>query len=323
MVTSIRYAALLAACAVLPAAWADAAFPSKPITIVVPFPPGGSTDRVTRLIAQKLSENTRQAAIVQNRPGAGGSVGAQAVLTQPADGHTIFVGHVGTHAIDPHLSTNLGFDANRDFRPVTSFFSFYSLLVVPSSLPAANVNELIALARTRQGGLNFASQGTGTAGHFLGEMFKQVSGAPLVHVPMKGAAQAVTETASGRIEILFSSYISAQAFIKDGRLKALAYAGPKRSPLLPDLPTLAELGIRDVEFDQWFGFFVPAKVPDSVVKRLNAELVKASQAPEISGSVGSLDASIVTSTPEALSKKIATEYQRYGDIVKRLGNQVR
>jgi tripartite-type tricarboxylate transporter receptor subunit TctC len=323
VIKTIQFATLFLACAALPSAWADASFPSKPITIVVPFSPGGSTDRVARLIGQKLSENTRQSVIVQNRPGAGGSVGAQSVLTQPADGHTIFVGHVGTHAIDPHLSTNLGFDANRDFRPVTSFFSFYSILVVPSSLPVANVSELIALARSRQGGLSFASQGTGTAGHFLGEMFKQVTHAPLVHVPMKGAAQAVTETVSGRIEILFSSYISAQAFLKEGRLKALAYAGPNRSPMLPDLPTLAELGIKDVEFDQWFGFFVPAKVPDAIVARLNAELVRAAQSPEVNGSVSGQDASIVTSTPEELSRKIAAESKRYGDIVTRLGSQIR
>lgn len=315
--------AVLATALAIPLAAADPAFPSKPITVVVPFPPGGSTDRVTRLITQKLAEHTGQAAIVQNRPGAAGAIAAQAVLAQPADGYTVFVGHVGTHAIDPHLNTQVGFDANRDFRPVTSFFSFHSILVVPASLPANSVKDLVALAKSKPGGLTFASQGTGTAGHFLGEMLQQVTGAPMVHVPMKGAAQAVTETVGGRIDVLFSSYLSAQAFLKEGRLKALAYAGPRRSTMLPDVPTLAELGIRDVEYDQWFGFFVPAKVPDAVVTKLNSELVRAARSPEVTGSVGGQDAHIVTSTPEEMSRQIAADHRRYGDIVKRLGNQIR
>jgi tripartite-type tricarboxylate transporter receptor subunit TctC len=298
-------------------------FPSRAVTVVVPFPPGGSTDRVARLITQKLSENTGQPVVVQNRPGAAGAVAAQAVLAQPHDGYTLFIGHVGTHAIDPHLNVQVGFDANRDFRPVTSFFSFHSLLVVPAGLPVRDVKELVALAKSRPGGLTFASQGTGTAGHFLGEMFQQVTGAPMVHVPMKGAAQAVTETVSGRIDVLFSSYISAQTFLKEGRLKALAYAGPKRSGLLPDLPTLSELGIRDVEYDQWFGFFVPAKVPDAVVGRLNEELTKAARSPEVSQAVVGQDGHIVTSTPEQMAAQIATDYRRYGEVVKRLGSQVK
>lgn len=298
-------------------------FPSRPITVVVPFPPGGSTDRVARLITQKLSENTGQPVVVQNRPGAAGAVAAQAVIAQPHDGYTLFIGHVGTHAIDPHLNVQVGFEANRDFRPVTSFFSFHSILVVPSALPVRDMKELIALAKSRQGGLTFASQGTGTAGHFLGEMLQQVTGAPLVHVPMKGAAQAVTETVAGRIDVLFSSYISAQTFLKEGRLKALAYAGPKRSALLPDLPTLAELGINDVEYDQWFGFFVPVKVADTVVKRLNEELVKAARSPEVTNSVAGQDGHIVTSSPEEMGAQIAADYRRYGEVVKRLGSQVK
>ncbi len=301
----------------------SAAFPNRPIAVVVPFPPGGSTDRVARLITQKLSENTGQPVVVQNRPGAAGAVAAQAVLAQAHDGYTIFIGHVGTHAIDPHLNVQVGFDANRDFRPVTSFFSFHSILVVPATLPVRDVNDLIALAKSRSGGLTFASQGTGTAGHFLGEMMQQVTGAPMVHVPMKGAAQAVTETVAGRIDVLFSSYISAQTFLKEGRLRALAYAGPKRSALLPDLPTLGELGIRDVEYDQWFGFFVPVKVPDPVVRRLNEELVRAARSPEVINSVSGQDGNIVTSTPEQMAAQIAADYRRYGEVVKRLGSQVK
>jgi len=320
---ALKWTLALIGCLVAPLSFADAAFPAKAITVFVPFPPGGSTDRVARLITQKLSENTGQPVVVQNRPGAAGAIAAQAVLAQPADGYSVFVGHVGTHAIDPHLNVQVGFDANRDFRPVTSFFSFHSILVVPASLPANNVKELIALAKSRQGGLTFASQGTGTAGHFLGEMLQRVTGAPMVHVPMKGAAQAVTETVGGRIDVLFSSYISAQAFLKEGRLKALAYAGPKRSSMLPDVPTLAELGIRDVEYDQWFGFFVPVKVPDAIVQRLNAELVRAARSPEVTASVGGQDAHIVTSTPDEMARQIATDHRRYGEIVKRLGSQVR
>lgn len=319
------FAAAIGLLLIVPSSQAQtpAVFPSRAITVVVPFPPGGSTDRVARLITQKLSENTGQPVVVQNRPGAAGAIAAQAVLGQPHDGYAVFIGHVGTHAIDPHLNVQVGFDANRDFRPVTSFFSFHSIMVVPAALPARDVRELIALAKSKPGGLTFASQGSGTAGHFLGEMFKQVTGAPMVHVPMKGAAQAVTETVGGHIDVLFSSYISAQTFLKEGRLRAIAYAGPKRSVLLPDLPTLAELGIRDVEYDQWFGFFVPQKVPDTVVLRLNEELVKAANSPEVKASVVGQDGHIVTSTPEKMAEQIAADYRRYGEIVKRLGSQVK
>ncbi len=299
------------------------AFPARALTVVVPFPPGGSTDRVARLIAQRLSENIAQPVVVQNRPGAAGAIGAQAVLAQPHDGYTLFIGHVGTHAVDPHLNIQVGFNANKDFRPVTPFFSFHSVLLVPAGLPARDLNELLALSRSRPGGLSFASQGTGTAGHFLGEMLQQVTGAKLVHVPMKGAAQAVTETVGGHIDIVFAAYISAQSFLKEGRLRALAYVGPQRSPVLPEVPTLVELGIRDVEYDQWFGFFVPARVPEEVVRRLNADIIAAARSSDIVASVAAQGGAIVTSSPEEMARRISSDFVRFGAVVQRLGDKAR
>jgi tripartite-type tricarboxylate transporter receptor subunit TctC len=263
-----------------------------------------------------------QNVVVENKPGAGGTVAAQAVLAAPQDGHTLFVGHVGTHSIDPHLGQVTGFNANKDFRPITAFLSFYSILVVPSSLPVKNMQELITLAKTKPGGLSFASMGVGTTSHLLGEMFKSATGAPMVHVPMKGSAQAVTETAAARIDVLFSSYLSGQGFLKDGRFKALGYAGPQRSALLPDVPTLAEMGLANLEYDQWFGFFAPAKVPEAVVRKLNAELIKATQNPEMMSVIAAQDASIITTSPEGLERKISQESNRYGDVIKQLGGKL-
>lgn len=190
--------------------------------------------------------------------------------------------------------------------------------MVPSALPVKNIQELIALAKTKPGGLSYASQGVATTGHFFGEMLGHTPDAPLAHIPMKGAAQSVSETAAGRTDRLFSSYISAQAFIRDGRLKPIAHAGDKRSPPLPDVPTLREAGINDLDFERWFAFFVPASAPDAVVRKLNEELVKAARAPEIVNSVRAQDTSIVTSSPEDLARKIAAESARYGDIIRRL-----
>ena len=298
---------------------AAASFPQRPLTLVVPFPPGGGTDTTARLLAKRLSDNLGQQVLIDNKPGGGGVAGAVAVRNAPADGHTLFIGHVGTHAIDIHLHSKLGYDPVADFTPISSFMSFLSLLVVPANSPARNFAELVALAKSKPGGLSFASQGHGTAGHFLGEMMKTATGAPMVHIPMKGGAPAVAETVAGRTDLLFSSYISSGAFLREGKLRALAYAAPKRAPALPEVPTLVELGVRGVEFDQWFAVFAPARLPEALTRRLNEEVIKAVRHPELVAAIDRLGAEVITSSPEGLARLIAQDTVRYGEIVRRIG----
>lgn len=295
------------------------AYPSRAITFVVPFPPGGGTDVTARIIAKQLAEQTGQSVVVDNRPGAGGVAGALHARAAAPDGHTFFIGHVGTHAIDVHLRAKLEYDPIADFKPVTTFMSFLSFLVVPTASPAKNVAELIAFAKSKPGGLSFASQGHGTAGHFLGEMLRSETNAPMVHVPLKGGAPAIAETVAGRTDFLFASYISSRAFLLDGKLRALAFAANARSPVLPEVPTLPELGIKGVEFDQWFAFFLPAKTPDAIVMRANQELIRAIRHPDVAKAITSQAAEVVTGTPEDLAKLIAADTARYGAIVKRIG----
>ena len=295
------------------------AYPTKAVTFIVPFPPGGGTDVTARTIAKQFAEQSGQSVVVDNRPGAGGVAGALAAKNAAPDGHTLFIGHVGTAAIDVHLRAKMEYDPVADFKPVTKIMSFLSFLVVPYDLPAKDVRELLQLAKTKPGGLSFASQGQGTAGQFLGEMMRIATGAPMVHIPMKGGAPAVTETVAGRTDLVFASYISARAFLRDNKLRALAYAADARSPVLPDVPTLKELGIKDVEFDQWFAFFLPARTPDAIVRRANEELIKAIRHPDVMKSITSQAAEVVTTTPEELAKAIAVDTQRYGVIVKRIG----
>lgn len=302
-------------------AWGQA-YPSKPVTIVVPFPPGGSTDTTTRLVAKKLSEGIGQSVVIENKPGGGGISGAVYVKNATPDGYTLYVGHVGTLAVDVHLHTKLDYDPVKDFRPITPYMSFASFLVVPASSPAKSVAELVAYAKSKPGGLSFTSQGHGTAGQLLGEMLKAETGAPLVHIPMKGAAPAVMEIVAARADMLFSSYISSGPFIRDGKLRMLAIASNARSKAQPEVPTLAELGIPGVEFEQWFGILAPAKTPDPVIRRLNQEIVKAARSSEVENMITSQAADVKTSTPEEFVKLIATDSERYGKVVRRLGAKV-
>ena len=298
------------------------AFPSKPITIVLPFPPGGSSDKAVRMIGQKLSENLQQPVVISNRPGAGGFVGALAVKNAPADGYTLFMGHAATHAINVSLYDKLPYDPVNDFRPITTFMTFPSILVVPAALPAKSVAELVALARSKTGGLNYSSQGIGTPGHLLGSMVQVKTGAPFVHIPMSGAAAATLEVVTGRVDMLFSSYITAGGFVRDGKLRMLAIASTKRASALPDLPTMAEAGLPGVDDDYWFGFFAPAGTPDAVVQKLNLELVKAAKDPEIVQSLTSQAAAVITSTPEEFAQLIRSDTVRWSKIVRDAGAKV-
>jgi tripartite-type tricarboxylate transporter receptor subunit TctC len=246
-------------------------------------------------------------------------VGAIAARNAAPDGHTLFVGHKGTHSLYVLMTDKPEYDPVKDFRGISTFMVNSSILVVPASLPVKDVAGLLALAKSRPGGLNFASQGPGTSGHFLGEMFRFATGAPMVHIPMKGGGPAVTETVAGRTDMLFAAWSAAGEYIRDGRLRALAVASDTRSRSVPQAPTLPELGIRNVEFDTWFALFAPARTPDPIIARLNGEVAKAVASQEVVELLSKHDIVPKTSTPEEVTRLVVDETVRYADIVKRIG----
>ena len=295
------------------------AFPSRPITIVVPFPPGGTTDVITRRLAAKMAENVGQPVVVENKPGGGGISGAVAVKNAAPNGYTLYVGHVGSLSVNHHMQSNLGYDPVKDFEPITTFMSFAQILMVPASNPAKTLPELIAYAKSKPGGLNYTSQGLGTISQIQGEIMKLETGAPLVHIPMKGGPPAIAELVAGRADMMFTSYISVASLVRDGKFRMIGIGASTRSKLLPDLPTLAELGIKGVDFEQWFGMLAPAKTPEAVIRKLNQEIISAVRSPEVEKAVTQLATDIITCTPEEFAKRIASDSARYGKIVRQLG----
>ena len=299
--------------------FAQADFPSRPITIIVPFPPGGSSDVVTRLVAQKLSENLKSGVVVDNRGGGGGVPAAVAFKQAPPDGYTLFLANNGVFAIMPALTPNIQFDPIKDYAPVTPLFAFPSVLIVPAGSPAKNAEELVALAKTKAGGLNFGSQGVGSGGHILGEMFRLVSGVPMTHVPYRGAGPAVNDLVAGNIDFLFSSYVSAIGQVEAGKLRVLGWTATKRSPALPDVPTMAEAGYPGTELEIWQGIVVPKGTPAALVQKLNEEFVKAAQSPEVVSKVAAQAVEITTLSPDEFAKLLASDVKRLGKVINDAG----
>jgi tripartite-type tricarboxylate transporter receptor subunit TctC len=294
-------------------------FPERAITVIVPFPPGGSSDIVMRLLAQKVSESLKQPIIIDNRPGGAGNLAAMVIKNAPPDGYLLMLGHTGTHAINPSLYRDLPFDPVHDFQPVVPLIAFNNILVVPRASPAKSVSELVALAKTRPDGLNYGSQGVGTGGHLLGELLAKHAGVKLVHVPYRGIAPAVLDTVAGRMDFLFSSYLSAAGHIESGELRMLAIAGSQRHPRIAEVPTMAEAGYPDVEMQQWFGLFAPAGTPMSVVRKLNAEFVEALRSDEVKDKVLPQVAFVIPGTPEDLAAMVARDMVKLGDVVRESG----
>jgi tripartite-type tricarboxylate transporter receptor subunit TctC len=294
-------------------------YPSRPITILVPFPPGGSTDIVVRLVANKVSESIKQPIVIENRPGAAGNVAAMAIKNAPPDGYLLMVGHTGTHAINPTLYTDLKFDPVKDFQPITALIAFNNILVVPAASPAKSVADLVALAKTKPQGLNYGSQGVGTGGHLLGVLFAKHAQINLLHVPYRGIAPAVTDTVAGRMDMLFSSYLSAGPQVEAGKLRMLAIAGTQRHPRIPDVPTMPEAGYPEVQMQQWFGLFAPAGTPAPIVQKLNAEFVKALRSKDVQDQLLPQVAFVTPSTPEELGAMVKRDMVRLGQVVKESG----
>jgi tripartite-type tricarboxylate transporter receptor subunit TctC len=291
-------------------------FPSRPITVVVPFPPGGSSDVVTRLVAQRMGENLKMNVLIDNRGGGGGVPAAISAKQFTPDGYTLFLANNGLFAIMPALSTDFRFDPIKDFQPITPLFSFPSVLVVPASSPARTAKDLVELAKSKPSGLNYASQGVGSGGHILGEMFRLRSGAPFVHVPYRGAGPAVQDLAAGNVDLLFSSYVSAIGQVQAGKLRVLGWTAAKRSAALPDVPTMAEAGFPGVELEIWQGVVGPLGMPPALVKRLNEEFIKAATAPDMVEKVAAQAVEMYTTTPDGFRELIASDVERLGKVIR-------
>jgi tripartite-type tricarboxylate transporter receptor subunit TctC len=321
-VTGRRAALSLAATLALStphAAAAADAYPAKPIRFVVAFPPGGGTDIIARSIAQKLSERLEQQVVVDNRPGAGGNIGTDIVAKSAPDGYTILMGSAGPLAINASLFAKMPFDPVRDLAPVTLAASTPNVLVVHPSLKAATVNELIALARTRPGEINFASSGHGTPAHLAGELFNSMAGVKLVHVPYKGAAPALADLLGGQVQLMFSTMPPALPHVKDGKLRALAVTSRKRSRATPDLPTVDEAALPGFEANTWHGVVLPAGTPPAIIARLNREIVAILHLHDIVERLSSQGAEALGSTPEEFAAYIRSETLKWAKVVRDSG----
>jgi tripartite-type tricarboxylate transporter receptor subunit TctC len=283
--------------------------------VVVPFPPGGPTDIVTRLMAPKMAMSLGQQVVVENRAGAGGMIATEQVAKAAPDGYTIIMGTIGGMAVAMSLNPNRGYDTLRDFAPITQSVAVTSILVIHPSVPAKNVRELLQLAKKAPGKLNYASSGNGTVTHLAGELLKLLGKVDIVHVPYKGGAPALTALVSGEVDMSYENSLIITPHIKSGRVKALAVTGAKRSALLPDLPTIAET-LPGYSASGWYGLFAPAATPKPVIARLSAEAVKALQSPDVVDKLSSQGAEPVASTPEEFSTFIRSEISKWADLVK-------
>jgi tripartite-type tricarboxylate transporter receptor subunit TctC len=293
-------------------------YPAKPIRLVVPFPAGGPTDIVGRTVAQKLSEQLGQQVIVDNRGGAGGIIGTEQVAKSAPDGYTLLMGTIGGIAVAMSLQPNRGYDTLRDLAPITQTVTVTNILVTHPSVPARNVKELLALAKAKKGGLNYASSGSGTVTHLAGELFKYLGHVDITHVPFKGGAPALTALLSGEVDLSYENSLVVLPHIKSGKVKALAVTGAHRSRLLPDLPTIAET-LPGYNASGWYGLFVPSATPKSVVTRLSTESIKILKMPEVIERLSSQGAEPVGSTPEEFSAFVHAEIDKWANLVKVAG----
>ena len=315
-------AASLAATLMFAAGGAAAqAYPGKPMRMIVPFPPGGATDILGRYVALRLGETFGQQFIVDNRPGANGTLGLGLAAKAAPDGLTLVVGQTGNLAISPGL-TKVPYDSLRDFAPVTLLVSSPHVIAVHPSLPVKSIKDLIALAKSRPGQLNYASTGAGSAGHLSVELLKKTVNIDLVHVPYKGATPGFTDLVAGHVTMIFTSVLSTQSFAKAGRVRMIAVGSAKRSPSAPDIPTIAESGIPGLEVASWWGVLGPAGTPGEIVARLNGELVKLMHSADARDRIAALGADIVTSTPVQFADYIKTESVKWGQVIKDSGARV-
>ena len=309
----------------LSATCAAQAYPSKALRWIVPFPPGGPTDTFSRAAAQKLSDLLGQPVVVENRAGAGATIGMEALAKSAPDGYTIGLSTTGSHAINPHLYARLAYDPIKDFAPITLAISYVNVLVVNPALPIQSGADLVAYAKANPGKVSFGSAGNGSSNHLFGELLKTLTGAPMQHVPYRGSAPALTDVIAGNLTFMFDILNVSGPQIRAGRVRGIAVASAKRTPYMPELPTLSESGIKGFEeagSDLWFGIMAPARTPKAVVATLNQTLITGLRSPDMRERVRAQSLDLWTSTPEEFAAVLKSDLARWGKVVKASGARV-
>lgn len=295
------------------------AYPAKPIRIVVPFPAGGVADVYARIIGARMSEAWSQPVVIENRTGAGGNIAAEAVAKSPADGYTLVMGSVGTHAVNVSLFSKLPYDPVNDFAAIALVAETDALLVVHPSVPAHTVPELIALARSKPGALSYASAGPGTASHLAGELFKSMAKVDMLHIPYKGNSPAITDLLAGQTALFFATMPTVLPHAKAGKLRALATCGVARAAATPELPTIGEAALPGFDVTNWIGLFAPAGTPADIVRKLNAEVLRTMQAPDMQARLAGEGARFVATTPQQFGAYVKAEIGKWAPVVKASG----
>ena len=308
----------LALSALLLAGTASAAYPDRPITLIVPWAPGGSTDILARAIAEQLTKSMGQPVLVENKAGASGNIGSNMVAKAKPDGYTLLIGSMSTHAMNPALMANMPFKGADDFTPIALVANVINTMVINPSVPARNVQEFIAYAKANPGKLAYASAGGGSTNHLSAEMFNKAAGIQMLHVPYKGGAPAVLDTVANQTQVLFSAGTQTLSHVKAGKLRLLAVTEPHRSALLKDVPTVAET-LPGYEMSVWYAVFGPAGMPHELVTRLNAEINKALAVPEVRVRMDAMGVELVDSTPEQLAETLKRDTARYSKVIHELG----
>jgi tripartite-type tricarboxylate transporter receptor subunit TctC len=314
------FLAALLACAAAQAA--AQSYPAKAVHIVVPFPPVGAADLLSRALGKQLGETWNQAVVVDNRPGAGGNIGAEAVAKSAPDGYTLLMAAATTHAVSMSLYSKLGYDLEKDLVPVTLVANVPHILVANPSLPGKTLGDVIAYLKAQGGKVNFASQGNGTLSHLEFELMKSMAGFSAIHVPYKGSAPALTDLLAGNVVLLFDSIPSSLPHVRAGKLKGIAVAASRRSPVLPDLPTLSEAGLTGFAADNWFGIMAPAGTPAAIVAKLNSDLTKALDSAEVKEIVARQGGELMASTPQQMAAQIRSDREKWGKVVRESGAKI-
>ena len=297
-------------------------WPTKPIKIVLGFPPGGATNILARDFAAKLGEELKQQVIIENKPGAGGTIGADIVAKAAPDGYTLTIGTSSNHAIAVSLYKKLPYDPVTDFIPITMLAVSQNVVVINPGVPANNIKELVAHAKANPGKLNFGSSGNGTISHLTGEMFNTLNGTQITHIPYKGSAFVFPDLLSGQISVMYDSTISIGSLVKSGKVKALAVTGAKRSALMPDLPTVAESGYPGFESTNWFGFFAPVATPKEILFRLHSAAVKVLSAPELQARFALQGAEVVANRPDEAVAMLKADIVKWAEVAKKSGAKI-